>query len=111
MKRKPFLVPLLMCIWAIGCRANPVVGTWKGASPLGPATVVFKSDNTFEFSLGQNAVNVLGGKWELKGNEVEMTTERVPGRVIPPAEQSSQPAKLGEDNNHLNISGTMFTKQ
>ena len=110
MNKKILLVLLPFAL--IGCKGNPVVGTWTANGPMGSVSVTFKADKTFQESLpGLSSGAIMSGTYEVKDKEVDMKLTNMGGTAVPTAGQESQPATLSGDGKTLTVAGVSLTKQ
>lgn len=110
---KKLFIALLLPFAILGCKGNPVVGTWtaSGAAASGAGSLTFKGDKTFEASLPGATTPMLTGTYEVKDKEVDMTMAQMAGQPIPKADQQVVPGTLSDDGKQMTFQGATFIKQ
>jgi hypothetical protein len=113
---KIYLLAFVVALLAlIGCRGNPLVGTWRGEFPpeaaqLGAnpeATLTMNADNTFSMAMKMGPADIsMSGTYTHEGQQVTLT---------PTGEQAAlmgnQPLQgtLSEDNQTLTLGTGMMS--
>jgi hypothetical protein len=113
MNKRIFLA-LLAAVCVVGCKGNPIVGTWVPSGPGGGAsvgTLTFKGDKTFEADMAGSTTPIFAGTYETKDKEVDLTLTKSGGIQVPDAGKQAVPATVSDDGKTLTFMGSTFTKQ